>query len=596
VDGFENHVVNDFQGIYQQKCILGTCQSFQKFDHIPELMMNGECVRGEQEGHRKLGGPSNIFENLLAGMGIANFLVIIPFSSIARSESGGFLVRTVLGDSFWIMVVGGGAVSFFPFAFIVAWVRRMTNCLLKRIVFVISGLVLCSVILRTAWLSAEFNVHGYIAVKWGMALCLGGALAYGLWRIRMDIGLRTMVLLSPLFLVNLGQISASLANPIMFSAPMSSPQAKAMELPDVHLITLDEVALKAILSDNALDRRIVPNLAAFAGEATWFRNAAANANITAFAVPSLLSGGAALTPNDLPDTENLVALLESRYRVQIVADISFLCPNLNRHRYQCVDYPDYSSSMRVSPSELWMLLGQRYLFQVTPVLISRVFFDHLLSERVAWEGHSALARQFLVMLPAPGDPPTFNYFHSLLTHEPWIVRADSSILVDSLAVTPMDQVDPLSLADLLTRYREAILYADGMMGNYLRLLKISGRYDKALIILTSDHGVSFDPRQPGRAIGHANEWIVRIPLIIKFPGQIDGKIVDAPVSNLDLLRTILDVVGLSAPASASGVSLFDNIPLQRSVRFASVANEARWRSAELFWFAVDVPRGIYEAP
>jgi hypothetical protein len=62
-------------------------------------------------------------------------------------------------------------------------------------------------------------------------------------------------------------------------------------LPPVVMILFDEFPLQSLLdSSGRIDRRVDPNFAGFADQATWYRNATGIGGWTPFAVPSMLSG------------------------------------------------------------------------------------------------------------------------------------------------------------------------------------------------------------------------------------------------------------------------------------------------------------------
>ncbi|MFX5023892.1 hypothetical protein ABTC42_19760, partial [Acinetobacter baumannii] len=51
------------------------------------------------------------------------------------------------------------------------------------------------------------------------------------------------------------------------------------------------------------------------------------------------------------------------------------------------------------------------------------------------------------------------------------------------------------------------------------------------------------------------EAVVRVPLVIKLPGQRQGRVVSTPVSLADIVPTIVDVLGLPAMPGLDGRSL-----------------------------------------
>ena len=109
-------------------------------------------------------------------------------------------------------------------------------------------------------------------------------------------------------------------------------------------------------------------------------------------------------------------------------------------------------------------------------------------------------------------------------------------------------------------YDAEIRYLDHNVGLLFKKLKKLNLYDKSLIILTADHGESFEH---GYYFDHGDrlyESLVRVPLIIKFPfNKWKGKIVEDQIETVDLAPTILDVLDLKPLAGAEGRSRMDLI-------------------------------------
>jgi arylsulfatase A-like enzyme len=87
-----------------------------------------------------------------------------------------------------------------------------------------------------------------------------------------------------------------------------------------------------------------------------------------------------------------------------------------------------------------------------------------------------------------------------------------------------------------------------------------------LVVLTSDHGEQLgEPGRPGTAWGktfydlHGHtvyEELIRVPLIFKLPGGAShGQRLPFVTASVDVMPTILDVLGLPAPAEVQGRSL-----------------------------------------
>jgi hypothetical protein len=76
-------------------------------------------------------------------------------------------------------------------------------------------------------------------------------------------------------------------------------------------------------------------------------------------------------------------------------------------------------------------------------------------------------------------------------------------------------------------------------------MKRKGLYEKSLLIVTADHGMSFLPGASRREPSGPNlSEILSIPLFIKLPGQQTGAVSDANVETIDVMPTVLDVLGI----------------------------------------------------
>jgi arylsulfatase A-like enzyme len=121
------------------------------------------------------------------------------------------------------------------------------------------------------------------------------------------------------------------------------------------------------------------------------------------------------------------------------------------------------------------------------------------------------------------------------------------------------------------RYRESIMAADAALGTFLDELQRQGRLDNALIVVTSDHGESFEKGFMGHAGPLTHDALIRVPLVIKLPGQKRGQVLEMPISQADLAPTLLDLVDAPPLPRAEGRSLraaLDGLPMPVSPVFA----------------------------
>jgi arylsulfatase A-like enzyme len=163
---------------------------------------------------------------------------------------------------------------------------------------------------------------------------------------------------------------------------------------------------------------------------------------------------------------------------------------------------------------------------------SELVYDHLLfGESVVSRIHSALS-------PRLWDPEARRTIAS------W--AADSE-----LGAVPFSAADGRHLADA---YDGGVAYADAMFGRFVADLKARGLYDRLVIVVLSDHGEELG--EEGR-FGHGEslgDESLHVPLIVRLPGGAPMR-VEAQVSLLDVLPTLLELAGASAPATAEGRSL-----------------------------------------
>jgi arylsulfatase A-like enzyme len=105
-------------------------------------------------------------------------------------------------------------------------------------------------------------------------------------------------------------------------------------------------------------------------------------------------------------------------------------------------------------------------------------------------------------------------------------------------------------------YDGTLSATDARLGRLLDKLAATGRLDDTVIVFTADHGEElFDHN---RYFFHGNsvhQGVLRLPLVIAGPGLPAGARVDAPVQNIDIAPTVLDLLGLPPAPDMEGRSL-----------------------------------------
>ena len=106
-------------------------------------------------------------------------------------------------------------------------------------------------------------------------------------------------------------------------------------------------------------------------------------------------------------------------------------------------------------------------------------------------------------------------------------------------------------------YDGEIAAADAIVGSFIADLKKSGVYDRAIIVLLSDHGEGLgDHGERDHGILLYREAL-HVPLIVKLPKNASANAtVDMPVGLVDVMPTIASLTNTKLPAGLRGVSLF----------------------------------------
>jgi arylsulfatase A-like enzyme/predicted Zn-dependent protease len=133
--------------------------------------------------------------------------------------------------------------------------------------------------------------------------------------------------------------------------------------------------------------------------------------------------------------------------------------------------------------------------------------------------------------------PFFYFFHIYEPHVPW------------------DPPEPFR-GRYPHPYDGEVAAADAVVGELLDHLRRIGVYDRAIVIVTSDHGEGLgDHGEEQHSILLYREAI-QVPLLLKLPGNHRaGQRVNAPAQLADILPTVAELVGVEVPKTTSGRSL-----------------------------------------
>jgi hypothetical protein len=356
------------------------------------------------------------------------------------------------------------------------------------------------------------------------------------------------------------------------------PEARAATVPartPVVLIILDEVNTGSLMDrEQQIDARRFPNFGALARDATWFRNATTVYWLSEGAVPSILTGNLP-SPDRVPIASeyprSLFTLLGRSYRMHVIETVTDLCPASLCRSTPGVQAHAVSPASSTLASDagivyLHLLLPKPYVGHVAPIDDSWGNFGRRGQEE-ANPAPKAIAGQELepcarnVCLFANGitdDPkPTLHLIDVQLPHVPYVyLPSGRRYAIDARILRGIDEGHWLEAWPMLQGYQRYLLqlgYTDAALGLMLRRLRETGLYDRALVIVTADHGVGFRLDDQRRLPTATNlDEIAFVPLFVKLPAQRHGRISDAYVRSIDILPTIARVLRIPLPWPVDG--------------------------------------------
>lgn len=115
-------------------------------------------------------------------------------------------------------------------------------------------------------------------------------------------------------------------------------------------------------------------------------------------------------------------------------------------------------------------------------------------------------------------------------------------------------VTPEEYRSIKQRYLGLVTLVDQSIGAILVCLERCGLTDNTIVVHTSDHGDSLGAHH---LFGKETmfEEATRVPLLIRLPGQTGAKTIPQPVSHIDFVPTLLDLLGQPTHPQCAGKSL-----------------------------------------
>jgi hypothetical protein len=489
------------------------------------------------------------FLELLAVTGIA---LTQPALDILRRNPAIFITQGTSGLQLVLLTIGLVVVAplgLWALEVLVGLVappaRRVTHLVLLGLVAAAIGV---QVLKKQTELGEGWLVAGGIVAGVAVALLVARFAVMRTW-------LRFLAVAPVIFAV-LFLLSSSVRTVVFEPSPAAAQGVEIGNPKRVVMLVMDEFPVESLLDGNGrIDAELFPNFAAFAGDATWYRNNTTVAPYTEEAVPAIVTGDLPEEPGVVPVAssypESLFTLLGGEYSMNVHERITRLCPE--------------SLCPETERDRLRTAGGFRHLVRETLDL----WADDASPERqpaqinlgkIADPNLRAFGtgRDFVRSLE-PTTEPRLDYLHVLLPHQAWhYVGTGQDYLQTGVAPGLPFYFWETEWAAMSGKQRHLLQLqaADTLLGEIVAKLRAIGAYDDSLVVLTADHGVAFRPEDSFRGVSAENyPQIMWTPLFVKAPGQAQGAVDDRPVRSIDLLPTIADHLDAHIPWKVDGRSV-----------------------------------------
>jgi membrane-anchored protein YejM (alkaline phosphatase superfamily) len=142
---------------------------------------------------------------------------------------------------------------------------------------------------------------------------------------------------------------------------------------------------------------------------------------------------------------------------------------------------------------------------------------------------------------------TFAIIHYPLPHHPYITDPGGGYRGPDSAAWDKSSVEG---------YERNLRCLDHAVGGIVESLKAAGRFDEAVLVLTSDHSWRNDPAVPAPS----DEVLEHVPLIVKFPGQTEPSSVTTEFETHRIGELIARALQAQVPATLADAGVKPRTP------------------------------------
>jgi phosphoglycerol transferase MdoB-like AlkP superfamily enzyme len=169
--------------------------------------------------------------------------------------------------------------------------------------------------------------------------------------------------------------------------------------------------------------------------------------------------------------------------------------------------------------------------------------------QISWGADDALIYDSLMawLDSLDNNAPFFSLLLPMNTHHPFW--------------TPKEAHKVVSEHDQKGRYINAIHYQDHLIGKLVNFLKTTNRWNNTIVLITGDHGTVFNflkSESTSASPYLIDKNTIKVPLYLYSPNiKSKGIQYDFVASHIDILPTVLDLLGINSGEQFQGRSIFD---------------------------------------
>lgn len=373
--------------------------------------------------------------------------------------------------------------------------------------------------------------------------------------------------------------------------------------PNIILVTFDALSARN-MSAYGYQRDTTPFIEKWAQNAVLFANAEASSNFTTPSVASLMTGKRVWT--------------HQTYHIEgsipVKSNIESLPAELKKHGY-------YNMAFVVNPFASVRILGMEKSFDAAPLaselatsaslfgwkfgvvdkLLYKAFGERIRFHNWIFSTEFIFSRVlnlisrniyqttvppektfnlFLNSIDHNVQKPFFAWIHLFPPHDPYLppepfkghysassyfraYKEQERLIEESYKYLFQAQLYPNEMQEpvdvMRDHYDEFIKYVDWTFEDFINELN-QKHLENTVIILSADHGESFEHGYITHGGPFLYEQVTHVPLIIKEPGKAKGQVVNDRVELIDIPATILEMANIEVPSWMEGRSL---VPLMR---------------------------------